>query len=117
MEKYQSKNRRKWYMKVHLVFVCKYRRKVLDTNISSILKNVLMEISSKYQFDIDIMETDKDHIHLLVSYDPKFSVDQIVRILKGESTNRMWLYCGMYLKNSIGERNVCYGQMDILLVA
>ena len=28
-------------MKVHLVFVCKYRRKVLDANISSILKSVL----------------------------------------------------------------------------
>ena len=58
-------------MKVHLIFVCKYRRKVLDANISSILKSVLTEISSKYQFDIDIMETDKDHIHLLISYDPK----------------------------------------------
>lgn len=85
-------------MKVHLIFVCKYRRKVLDANISSILKSVLTEISSKYQFDIDIMEPDKDHIHLLIAYGPKFSVGQIVRILKGESTNRMWLYYGMYLK-------------------
>ena len=39
----------------------------------------------------DIMETDKDHIHLLISYPPSISVTSIVRRLKQESTRELWI--------------------------
>lgn len=44
------------------------------------------------------METDKDHIHLLVDYDPKVSIVQIVRRLKQETTFELWKVHESYLK-------------------
>ena len=44
------------------------------------------------------METDKDHIHLLIDYDPKVSLLQIVRRLKQETTFELWKVHESYLK-------------------
>ena len=71
MNNYTSRNRHKYYLKTHLIFVCKYRKQLLTG-------------------DIDIMESDKDHIHLLVSYSPDISITSIVRILKQKSTHQLW---------------------------
>lgn len=44
------------------------------------------------------METDKDHMHFLIDYDPKVSVLQIVRRLKQETTFELWKVSESYLK-------------------
>ena len=54
------------------------------------MKNILLDIANNSDFKIEVMETDKDHIHLLVSSEPKLSPLQIVRKLKQESTVRIW---------------------------
>lgn len=100
MNTYTSTNRHKYYLKVHLVFVCKYRKKLLNNNqIDFKVKTIFKEIESKNDFQIDIMETDKDHIHLLVSYPPKLSLTSIVRKLKQESTIQLWKCFPVYLSN------------------
>jgi REP element-mobilizing transposase RayT len=43
--------------------------------------------STRSNFEIDTIEVDADHIHLLVSYEPHISISQIVRVLKGETTH------------------------------
>lgn len=73
----------------HIIFVCKYRRKVLES-ISEELKQVIFDIAEKSDFEIIEIETDKDHIHLLVKSEPKISALMIVRRLKQEITVRMW---------------------------
>lgn len=65
---YVSNCHRKYYLKVHLVFVCKYRKNLLNGAIDLEVKRKIIEISKRSDFTIDIMETDKDHIHLLVNY-------------------------------------------------
>ena len=98
MNNYASVNRHKYYLKVHLVFVCKYRKQLLVNDyIDSKVKEIFMSIESNSDFIIDIMETDKDHIHLLVSYPPKISITSIVRKLKQESTILLWKYFPVYL--------------------
>ena len=98
MSNYTFKNRHKYYLKVHLVFVCKYRKKLLVNNdIDFKVKQIFKNIESKSDFTIDIMETDKDHIHSLVSYPPKVSISSIVRKLKQESTISLWKYNPLYL--------------------
>ena len=78
-----SVNRHKYYLKTHLVFVCKYRKQLLVNNdINLKVKEIFKSIESKSDFIIDIKETDKYHIHLLVSYPPKVSISSIVRKLK-----------------------------------
>ena len=89
-KEYLSKNHSKFLLKYHVIFVCKYRRKLLAGNLASCLKNVLIDVSNKSDFRIEVIETDKDHVHLLVSAEPKVSPLQIVRRLKQESTARLW---------------------------
>lgn len=89
-KEYLSKNHSKFLLKYHIIFVCKYRRKLLLGNIASCVKNILIDIANKSDFKIEVIETDKDHIHLLVCAEPKVSPLQIVRRLKQESTVRLW---------------------------
>lgn len=90
-KEYVSKNHSKFLLKYHIIFVCKYRRKILIENIATCVKNILIDIANKSDFRIEVVETDKDHVHLLVNSDPKVSPLQIVRRLKQESTKRLWL--------------------------
>lgn len=91
MEKdYLSKNHSKFLLKYHLIFVCKYRIRLLYEKVDSTMKNILLDIANSSDFKIEVMETDKDHIHLLVRSEPKLSPLQIVRKLKQESTIRIW---------------------------
>ena len=54
------------------------------------IKEIFSAIELRSDFSIDRMETDKDHIHLLVSYPPNISVTSIARRLKQESTRELW---------------------------
>jgi len=81
----------------HVIFVCKYRKKILEP-VSSELKQAIRGIEKESDFEVLEMETDKDHIHLLVRSEPKISVLAIVRKLKQETTNRMWKSQSNYLK-------------------
>ena len=87
---YISKNHSKYLIKYHVIFVCKYRRKLLCGALGLYLKNALVCIAQKSDFDIEVIESDKDHVHLLISSEPKISPLQIVRKLKQESTIRLW---------------------------
>ena len=55
---------------VHLIFVCKYRKKLLVKQDEEI-KQILNDIAEEKDFEIMELEVDKDHIHLLVNYNPK----------------------------------------------
>ena len=72
-KEYLSKHHSKFLLQYHIIFVCKYRRKLLFGKISSTMKNILSDIANSSDFKIEVMETDKDHIHLLVSSEPKVS--------------------------------------------
>lgn len=73
----------------HLIFVCKYRKKLL-VKFGDEIKSLMYEIAEDNDFGIIEMEVDKDHIHLLIEYNPTQSILQIVRLLKQISTYRIW---------------------------
>lgn len=78
----------------HLIFVCKYRRKCfLNQKFAEELKKQIIEISKKYDFEIDTIELDyakPDHLHILVRSVPKLAPLQIVRILKQQTNKWAW---------------------------
>ena len=86
---YKSKNHSKFILTYHIIFVCKYRKKLL-IKYGEDVKQIMYDISKKYDFDIKEMEVDKDHIHMMISSVPKISPLQIVRVLKQQSTIQMW---------------------------
>lgn len=61
------------------------------------MKQFLHDISQTYDYEIIQMETDKDHIHILLSYHPNVSISNIVKQLKQYSTYQMWKYHEEYL--------------------
>jgi putative transposase len=96
----------------HIIFVCKYRKVILEP-ISEELKQIIFDIAKESDFKILEMETDKDHIHLLIKSEPKVSVLSIVRKLKQESTNRIWKTQKEYPEKYYWVK-IRYGVMGIL---
>ena len=76
----------------HIVFTTKYRRKVLNINISQYFKQVLNEVAKEKEFKIRNVEIgDEDHIHIFVSAHPKTSASYIVKMIKGISARLIFL--------------------------
>jgi putative transposase len=55
------------------------------------IKQIFQSIADDSDFDIEVMESDINHIHFLIRYIPRLSIAQIVRRLKQESTRQIWL--------------------------
>lgn len=66
----------------HLVWIPRYRKRVLVGSVEARLKELLAEIATQYGFEIMAVEVMPDHVHLFVSAPPKFSRAEIVRLLK-----------------------------------
>ena len=84
---YISKNRCKFLLRYHLIFVCKYRRKLLaGNNISSDIKKLSEQIANRHNVIIKYMETDKNHIHYMIETIPNINLSDFVRTLKQYTT-------------------------------
>ena len=90
LKEYISKNHSKFLIKYHIILVCKYRKQLLVGAVEYDMKKIMQPISEMSDFDIEVMETDKDHLHMMVRSEPKLSPLQIVRRLKQMSTSAVW---------------------------
>ena len=88
--RYYRHNRRKYSLKVHIVLVTKYRKQLLQGSIADDVKQKILDIANTRGYEIIAMETDKDHIHFLLSYDATDRVYDIVKIVKQETTYYLW---------------------------
>ena len=70
----------------HIVFAPKYRRQIIYGKIKQDVGIMLRKLCEYKQVEIIEAEVCKDHIHMLVSIPPKYSVAQIVGYLKGKSS-------------------------------
>ena len=61
-------------------------------------KHIFTSIASASDFYMEVMETDKDHVHFLIRYIPRLSIALIVRRLKQESTRQLWQLHGSTLR-------------------
>ena len=87
---FQSTSSCRYLLQVHLIFVVKYRKKLLNGSLNDDMHQKLFDISKRYDFEIKTMNSDIDHLHMLISMKPSISVSQIVRVLKQESTIYIW---------------------------
>lgn len=97
MNVFKTSSSCKFLLQYHFIFVCKYRRKLLNP-IKEDVKNIMKNISFKYNFEIHTQEIDKDHIHMHIESIPSISPSQICRVLKQESTITLWKRFPKYLK-------------------
>ena len=88
--RYNRHTRRKYSLKVQIVLVAKYRKQLLQGSIADDVKQKILDIANTRGYEIIAMETDKDHIHFLLSYDATDRVCDIVKIVKQETTYYLW---------------------------
>lgn len=75
-----------WESKYHLVFAPKYRRQVIYGKIRDDVGKILRELCDRKGIEIIEAECCKDHVHMLISVPPKYSISQIMGYLKGKSS-------------------------------
>ena len=76
----------KWNCKYHIVFAPKYRRQVIYGKIKADIGQILRKLCEHKGIEIIEANACPDHIHMLVSIPPKYSVSQIMGYLKGKSS-------------------------------
>jgi len=81
----ESLSHTKWECKYHIVFIPKYRKKALYGALRQQLGEVLKQLAMQRESRIDEGHLMRDHVHMLVSIPPKYSVSQVVGYMKGKS--------------------------------
>ena len=76
--------------KYHLVWCPKYRKRVLVDDIRERVKQLIYEIAEQFDFEIDKCEVAEEHIHLLISFPPRYSIARVVGIIKGISSSKIF---------------------------
>ena len=104
--RYYRHNRRKYSLKVHIVLVTKYRKQLLQGSIADDVKQKILDIANTRGHEIIAMETDKDHIHFVLSYDATDRVCDIVKIVKQETTYYLWQKYNLVLSKQYWKKKI-----------
>lgn len=76
-------------LKVHLVWVTKYRYKLLDKYIGERIRDIVRQVCDSQDIEIIKGRVSKDPMHLYLSYSPKLSISEIVRRIKGRTSRKI----------------------------
>lgn len=93
-----------WECKYHVVFIPKYRKKQFFGQIRKDLGRVMKELARQKQCIIEEGHVMPDHIHMLISIPPKYSVSNVIGYIKGKSAIYIARYYRGKKRNFAGER-------------
>ena len=85
----------------HIVWCVKYRHKIITPKIEKSLIEILQKIASDNEFSIVEVNTDLDHIHLLIDCKPQHYIPNIIKALKGVSARLLMLEHNVELKKKL----------------
>ena len=85
----------------HIVWCVKYRHPILIGDIDKRLKELLYQIAKDNNFEIEECNTDKDHVHLLISCSPQNYIPDMMKALKGVSARLLMKEYGDKLKKKL----------------
>ena len=81
----QSLNHTRWDCKYHVVFIPKCRKKKIYGDIRKHLGDVFHDLARQKECKIVEGHLMRDHVHILISIPPKYSVSQVIGFIKGKS--------------------------------
>lgn len=88
-------------IKYHIVWCVKYRHKIILGEVEKRLKEMLYKIANDNNFKIEEMETDLDHIHLLIECKPQHYIPDMIKALKGVSARLLMKEYGEVIKKKL----------------
>ena len=74
----------------HLVFPVKYRKALLSAEVVATMRETMKGIEERYDLTIEQFGDDKNHIHVLLSFHPKYGIGQVVRLFKSITAKRVF---------------------------
>ena len=74
----------------HLVFTVKYRKALLRNDVERSLFTITHGLAERYEIEIERMGADEDHVHLLVSFHPKYSIGSTVNLYKSVTAKQLF---------------------------
>src|SRR5262245_59370199 len=86
MRNYRTNAHSKTELQVHLVWVPKYRKRVLIGEVAARTRDILRQIAAEHELHIVSGKIAIDHVHMYVSFRPDQSISKIVQYLKGISS-------------------------------
>ncbi len=103
MDTSKSLNHTRWECKYHIVFIPKCRRKTLYGQLRVHLGEVFRMLAAQRESQIEEGHLMPDHVHMLVSIPPKYSVSQVVGFIKGKSAIHLARVYGERKRNFVGQ--------------
>jgi putative transposase len=110
--------------KYHLVWAPKYRKWILRRDVRVRTKEIFEEIAIHHDFEIDTLEIAEDHVHIFLSFPPRYSISKVVGMVKSisagvifkeypEVKKELWggeLWKDRYFARTVGDR----GTADVI---
>src|SRR3954469_11672182 len=93
MSRYVHKSHNVTVLLYRLVFPAKYRRGGIDGLVDQVLREVCLELETRYQLEFLEIGTDRDHVHFLVQSVPTYSVTKLVTIIKSLTAREIFRRC------------------------
>ena len=90
MRSYRTNSHSKHDLKVYLVWIPKYRKRILTGKVAERVRDVLRQISMDHEVYLISGKVVADHIHMFVSYKPQIALSKLVQYLKGGSARIMF---------------------------
>jgi|AntAceMinimDraft_11_1070367.scaffolds.fasta_scaffold103741_2 putative transposase len=98
-------------IKIHLIFVTKYRKKILKDDIASIVKSCIIDTCKQSGIQVVAIQIDnQDHIHMMLELNPRHSVSKVVQLLKEKSRYTVWKSHPVFLRKSYWYKNLFWSR-------
>ncbi len=105
MRRYKIGSHTKTDLKVHIIWIPKYRKKVLNGQVAIRTRDLLRQIAMEHDIDIISGKVASDHVHMFIGYRPTQNISKIVQWLKGISS-RILLSEFVHLKKQYWGRHI-----------
>jgi len=100
---YKKLQHSEWECKYHVIFIPKYRRKVLYAQLRQYLGEIFRRLARHKESEIEEGHLRPDHVHMMISIPPKYAVSQVVGYIKGKSAIQIARQFGERRRNFAGQ--------------
>ena len=87
MRRYKLGAHTKTDLKVHLIWIPKYRKRVLTGQVAIRARDILRQIALEHELDVISGKIANDHVHMFIGYRPTHNISKIMQWLKGISSH------------------------------
>ena len=85
----------------HIVLIAKYRKKVMSCAVHDVIEKAIRDTCGRLGIELLEFNTNTDHAHVLISYPPKYSISEIVRAFKTNSSRKVRIECADEIRDKL----------------